>query len=326
MTKQAILARPRGFCAGVIRAVEIVELALKVHGAPVYVLHEIVHNHKVVKDLEADGAVFVQSLDPIPGGALTVFSAHGVAAGVIEEAGRRGLRTIDATCPLVSKVHVEVAAHARAGREVILVGHAGHPEVAGTMGRYRSSLGGAIHLVGSLEEVWALQVDEWRGVALVTQTTLSVEDTRRIVSALRERFPSLLEPRREDICYATQNRQNAVRALAGRVDILLVVGARNSSNSNRLREVGEQLGVRAYLVQDAGELDPAWLQFTRRIGVTAGASTPEELVRELLSRLSTLGVESVIELDGVREAVRFALPAALTRAAPAPVWTTATSS
>jgi 4-hydroxy-3-methylbut-2-en-1-yl diphosphate reductase len=281
MTKQAVLARPRGFCAGVIRAIDVVELALKVYGAPVYILHEIVHNQKVLRDLEADGAVFVQSLDAIPSGSLTIFSAHGVPAQVIDEAHRRGLRTIDATCPLVSKVHLEVAAHARAGREVILIGHAGHPEVSGTMGRYASSLGGAIHLVGSIEEALTLQVDVRRGIALVTQTTLSVDDTRRIVSVLRERFPALLEPRRDDICYATQNRQNAVRALAGQVDILLVVGARNSSNSNRLREVAEQLGVRAYLVQDAGELDPAWLQSTRRIGVTAGASTPEELVREL---------------------------------------------
>jgi 4-hydroxy-3-methylbut-2-enyl diphosphate reductase len=315
MTKQAVLARPRGFCAGVIRAIDVVELALKVYGAPVYILHEIVHNQKVLRDLEADGAVFVQSLDAIPSGSLTIFSAHGVPAQVIDEAHRRGLRTIDATCPLVSKVHLEVAAHARAGREVILIGHAGHPEVSGTMGRYASSLGGAIHLVGSIEEALTLQVDVRRGIALVTQTTLSVDDTRRIVSVLRERFPALLEPRRDDICYATQNRQNAVRALAGQVDILLVVGARNSSNSNRLREVAEQLGVRAYLVQDARELDPAWLQSTRRIGVTAGASTPEELVRELLSRLSGLGVDTVFELDGERETVSFGLPAALTRAA-----------
>jgi 4-hydroxy-3-methylbut-2-enyl diphosphate reductase len=315
MTKQAVLARPRGFCAGVIRAIEIVELALKVYGAPVYVLHEIVHNQKVLRDLEADGAVFVQSLDAIPSGALTIFSAHGVAAQVIDEAHRRGLRTIDATCPLVTKVHLEVSAHARAGREVILIGHAGHPEVSGTMGRYASSLGGAIHLVCRIEEAWALQIDLRRGVALVTQTTLSVDDTRRIVHVLRDRFPSLLEPRRDDICYATQNRQNAVRALAGQVDVLLVVGARNSSNSNRLREVGEQLGVQAYLVQDAAELDPAWLQSARRVGVTAGASTPEELVRELLSRLSKLGVDTVFELDGERETVSFGLPAALTRAA-----------
>jgi 4-hydroxy-3-methylbut-2-enyl diphosphate reductase len=281
----------------------------------VYILHEIVHNQKVLRDLEAAGAVFVQSLDAIPTGALTIFSAHGVPAEVMDEAHRRGLRTIDATCPLVSKVHLEVAAHARAGREVILIGHAGHPEVSGTMGRYASSVGGAIHLVGSIEEAWTLQVDVRRGIALVTQTTLSVDDTRRIVSVLRERFPTLLEPRRDDICYATQNRQNAVRALAAQVDILLVVGARNSSNSNRLREVAEQLGVRAYLVQDAAELDPAWLRSTRRIGVTAGASTPEELVRELLSRLSGLGVDAVFELDGERETVSFGLPAALTRAA-----------
>ncbi len=311
---EAVLARPRGFCAGVIRAIEIVELALKVYGAPVYVLHEIVHNQKVLKDLEASGAVFVHALDSVPGGALTIFSAHGVAAEVVADARRRGLRIIDATCPLVSKVHLEVLTHARAGRDVILVGHAGHPEVEGTMGRYESPQG-KIHLVGSVEDVSALQIDERRGVALVTQTTLSVDDTRRIVSALRQRFPAIVEPRRDDICYATQNRQNAVRELAGRVDILLVVGARNSSNSNRLREVGEQLGVPAYLVQDAGEIDPAWFDVNMRIGVTAGASTPEVLVRELLSYLSALGVSQVTELDGARETVSFALPSALTRAA-----------
>jgi 4-hydroxy-3-methylbut-2-enyl diphosphate reductase len=287
---------------------------LKVYGAPVYVLHEIVHNQKVLKDLEASGAVFVHALDSVPGGALTIFSAHGVAAEVVADARRRGLRIIDATCPLVSKVHLEVLTHARAGRDVILVGHAGHPEVEGTMGRYESPQG-KIHLVGSVEDVSALQIDERRGVALVTQTTLSVDDTRRIVSALRQRFPAIVEPRRDDICYATQNRQNAVRELAGRVDILLVVGARNSSNSNRLREVGEQLGVPAYLVQDAGEIDPAWFDANMRIGVTAGASTPEVLVRELLSYLSALGVSQVTELDGARETVSFALPSALTRAA-----------
>jgi 4-hydroxy-3-methylbut-2-enyl diphosphate reductase len=314
MAMEAVLARPRGFCAGVIRAIEIVELALKVYGAPVYVLHEIVHNQKVLKDLEASGAVFVHALDSVPGGALTIFSAHGVAAEVVADARRRGLRIIDATCPLVSKVHLEVLTHARAGRDVILVGHAGHPEVEGTMGRYESPQG-KIHLVGSVEDVSALQIDERRGVALVTQTTLSVDDTRRIVSALRQRFPAIVEPRRDDICYATQNRQNAVRELAGRVDILLVVGARNSSNSNRLREVGEQLGVPAYLVQDAGEIDPAWFDANMRIGVTAGASTPEVLVRELLSYLTALGVSQVTELDGARETVSFALPSALTRAA-----------
>jgi len=314
MAMEAVLARPRGFCAGVIRAIEIVELALKVYGAPVYVLHEIVHNQKVLKDLEASGAVFVHALDSVPGGALTIFSAHGVAAEVVADARRRGLRIIDATCPLVSKVRLEVLTHARAGRDVILVGHAGHPEVEGTMGRYESPQG-KIHLVGSVEDVSALQIDERRGVALVTQTTLSVDDTRRIVSALRQRFPAIVEPRRDDICYATQNRQNAVRELAGRVDILLVVGARNSSNSNRLREVGEQLGVPAYLVQDAGEIDPAWFDANIRIGVTAGASTPEVLVRELLSYLSALGVSQVSELDGARETVSFALPSALTRAA-----------
>jgi 4-hydroxy-3-methylbut-2-en-1-yl diphosphate reductase len=310
-----VLAKPRGFCAGVIRAIDIVELALKVYGAPVYVLHEIVHNQKVLKDLEASGARFVQSLDDVPSGALTIFSAHGVSAQVARDAQNRKLHIIDATCPLVSKVHLEVAGHARAGREVILVGHAGHPEVEGTMGRFASSDGGSIYLVGSVEEVWALQVDETRGVGLVTQTTLSIDDTRRIVAALRARFPQIAEPRRDDICYATQNRQNAVRDLAGRVDVLLVVGARNSSNSNRLREVGEQLGVPAYLVQDASEIDPAWIDGHLRIGVTAGASTPEELVRELLHQLAGLGIKRVVELDGTPETVSFALPPALTRAA-----------
>ena len=311
---EAVLARPRGFCAGVIRAIDIVELALKVYGAPVYVLHEIVHNQKVLKDLEGRGAVFVGTLDAVPAGALTIFSAHGVGADVVTDARHRGLRVVDATCPLVSKVHLEVAGHARAGRDVILVGHAGHPEVEGTMGRYDSPVG-AIHLVGSVEEVAALEIDEARGVAVVTQTTLSIDDTRRILSALRQRFPSIIEPRRDDICYATQNRQNAVRELAGRIDILLVVGARNSSNSNRLREVGEQLGVQSYLIQDAAELDAAWFREGMRVGVTAGASTPEELVRGLLSRLYSLGVSHVTELEGVAENVSFALPSALIRAA-----------
>lgn len=312
---EAVLVKPRGFCAGVIRAIDIVQLALRVYGAPVYVLHEIVHNQKVIKDLEEKGARFVQTLDSVPTGALTIFSAHGVAADVVEDASRRGLRIVDATCPLVSKVHLEVAAHARAGRDVVLVGHAGHPEVEGTMGRFRSEVGGAIHLVGTVEEAQALVIEPGRGVGLVTQTTLSVDDTRRIVEVLRERFPSIAEPRRDDICYATQNRQSAVRSLEGRVDVLLVVGARNSSNSNRLREVGEQLGMPAYLVQDAGEVDPAWLRDNVRVGVTAGASTPEELVRELIERLTELGVQTVTELEGTPETVSFALPGALTRLA-----------
>jgi 4-hydroxy-3-methylbut-2-enyl diphosphate reductase len=312
---EAVLAKPRGFCAGVIRAVEAVELALNVYGAPVYVLHEIVHNQKVLRDLQAAGAIFVNTLEGVPSGAVLIFSAHGVAAQVAHDARRRSLTVVDATCPLVTKVHLEVAAHARAGREVILIGHAGHPEVQGTLGQYQATGRGAIHLICSVEEAWTVQVNVEHGIALVTQTTLSVDDTRRIVQALRQRFTNIIEPRRDDICYATQNRQNAVRALAGHIDVLLVVGAYNSSNSNRLREVGEQLGVPAYLVQEAKEIDHRWFRSGMRVGITAGASTPEELVRELLTRLAELGLKRVIELDGAAETVSFALPVALTRAA-----------
>ena len=297
-----------------VRAIEIVELALDIYGPPIYVLHEIVHNQRVVTDLQARGAVFVQALNEIPSGAVSIFSAHGVAASIADEAKRKALNVIDATCPLVTKVHLEVARHARVGREVVLVGHAGHPEVIGTLGRYDRSAGGEAYLVETVDDVWTLKVRNPQEVAVVTQTTLSVDDTRRIIAALRQRFPSLLEPRRDDICYATQNRQNAVRRLAGLVDMLLVVGAHNSSNSNRLREVGEQMGLRAYLVQDAGEVDETWLQPGTRVGVTAGASTPEVLVQEVLSKLAQLGVARITEVEGEVETTTFRLPSALARA------------
>jgi 4-hydroxy-3-methylbut-2-enyl diphosphate reductase len=308
-----VLAQPRGFCAGVVRAIEIVELALDLYGAPVYVLHEIVHNQRVVKDLEARGAVFVEQLSQIPPGAVTIFSAHGVSDAVVRDAQLKQLNPIDATCPLVTKVHLQVAQHARAGREVVMIGHVGHPEVAGTLGRYDRSAGGDAYLVETVEDVERLQVRNPEQIAVVTQTTLSVDDTRRIIEALRRRFPALVEPRNDDICYATQNRQNAVRQLAAKVDLLLVVGARNSSNSNRLREVGAQTGIPAHLVQDAAEIDRDWLHPRIRVGVTAGASTPEVLVKEVLDRLAVLGVSGVRQLEGEPETVTFRLPAALTR-------------
>ena len=313
IVNEVMLARPRGFCAGVVRAVAIVESTLEIYGPPVYVLHEIVHNQRVVKELAARGAVFVEEMSDVPAGAVTIFSAHGVAEAVVGEAQRKRLEVIDATCPLVTKVHLEVARHARAGREVILIGHAGHPEVNGTLGRYDRSAGGEIYLVESVEDVAGLQVRNPEQLALVTQTTLSVDDTRRIIEALRSRFPTISEPRRDDICYATQNRQNAVRWLAGRADLLLVVGARNSSNSNRLREVGELTGVPAYLVQEAADLDPEWLRPGIRVGVTSGASTPEVLVQEVLDRLRQFGVDSVTEMDAAPETTTFRLPVALTR-------------
>jgi 4-hydroxy-3-methylbut-2-enyl diphosphate reductase len=298
----------------VVRAIQIVELALEVHGPPIYVLHEIVHNQQVVKDLEARGAVFVEDLSQIPAGAVTVFSAHGVPSALAEAAVGQGLDVIDATCPLVAKVHMEVALHARAGREVILVGHAGHQEVIGTLGRYDRSRGGEVYLVETVADARELTVRNPDQLAVVTQTTLSVDDTRLIIEELRNRFPGLLEPRSDDICYATQNRQNAVRRLLGRVDAILVVGARNSSNSNRLRELGEQLGLPSYLVQDAGEVQPAWLRPGLRIGITAGASTPEALVEGVLSKLAQTGLDSVLELDSEPETTVFRLPSSLTRA------------
>lgn len=310
---EVMLAQPRGFCAGVVRAIEIVEQALDIYRAPVYVLHEIVHNRHVVKDLAERGAVFVECFQDIPVGAVVIFSAHGVAAEVMEEAQRRNLRIIDATCPLVAKVHLEVARHARESREVILIGHQGHPEVVGTLGHYDRSGGGQIYLVGTVADVEKLVVQDPGKLAYVTQTTLSVDDTTRIVAALKQRFPAIAGPRKDDICYATQNRQNAVRELAEQVDLLLVVGARNSSNSNRLREVGEHLGVPSYLVEDADDLDIAWFREGIRIGLTAGASAPEVLVQGVLEKLRGFGLKQVTAMAAEPENVSFRLPAALLR-------------
>jgi 4-hydroxy-3-methylbut-2-enyl diphosphate reductase len=311
---EVILAKPRGFCAGVVRAVEIVEAALETYGPPVYVLHEIVHNQHVVADLQTRGAIFVERLEDVPMGATTIFSAHGVATSIVNHAVDRKLSIVDATCPLVTKVHLEVERHARAGREVILIGHAGHPEVNGTLGQYDRQFGGDIYLVQTVADVEQLQVKNPHELAFVTQTTLSVEDTRRIIQALQQRYPNITGPRKNDICYATQNRQNAVRELSGKIDMLLVVGARNSSNSNRLREVGHQIGIPAYLLQDASELNESWLNADMRIGITAGASTPEILVQGVLEKLRRLGVNQVMEMDAEAEAVAFRLPESLNKA------------
>lgn len=310
---EVILARPRGFCAGVVRAIEIVETALDIYGSPVFVFHEIVHNHHVVKDLQERGAVFVESLDNVPVGAVVIFSAHGVGTAVVSDAQSRHLEIIDATCPLVTKVHLEVARYSRAGHEVVLIGHAGHPEVNGTLGQYDTSRGGAIYLVESLADARTLEVGDPEHLAVVTQTTLSVDDTARIIDLLRRRFPRIAEPRKEDICYATQNRQNSVHRMAGEVDLLIVVGARNSSNSNRLREVGEQMNIPSYLVQDASDVDPAWFSQDARVGITAGASAPEVLVRNVLKVLDSLGLQRVTEMDGPEEKTMFRLPSMLSR-------------
>jgi 4-hydroxy-3-methylbut-2-enyl diphosphate reductase len=299
-----LLAQPRGFCAGVERAIEIVERALAIHGAPVYVRHEIVHNKRVVENLKAKGARFVEEVDEIPPGAVTVFSAHGVSEAVERDAQARALYTIDATCPLVSKVHVEGRRYAERGFEVVLIGHAGHPEVVGTLGR----IPGPVYIVGSLTDAERLQPRDPRKLAYVTQTTLSLDDTRDIIALLKARFPAIVGPDTRDICYATQNRQIAVRSLARSVDAILVVGARNSSNSNRLREIGESSGVPSYLIEDAEELDPAWLQGASTVGISAGASAPEELVEELLDRLSSLFATQVETLFGTEERVQFRLP------------------
>lgn len=304
---EAVLANPRGFCAGVVRAVEIVEEVLALHGPPVYVLHQIVHNQEVIRDLEARGVIFTEDLSSIPRGAITVFSAHGVSDAVVDNAHNHGLDIIDATCPLVTKVHLQARRYSSSEHELIIIGHRGHAEVEGTCGR----VDGPVHVVGTVEEAEALQVARPERIAYVTQTTLSLDDTRNIVETLKRRFPRIQGPELSDICYATQNRQNAARELAAEVDLLLVVGARNSSNSSRLREVGEQSGVRAYLVQDAGEIQPGWVEGCQRIGVTAGASTPEVLVQGVLERLKTLGVTRIRELEGVPETVTFRLPAGL---------------
>jgi len=303
-----LLANPRGFCAGVDRAIEIVERALETFGAPIYVRHEVVHNRFVVDKLRAQGAVFVDELDEVPDGATVIFSAHGVSQAVRGEAGTRGLRVFDATCPLVTKVHMEVARHGKAGRDVVLIGHAGHPEVEGTMGQWDASNSGAIHLVETPECVQKLVPRDPEQLAYVTQTTLSVDDTKAVIEALRKRFPSILGPRHDDICYATQNRQDAVRRLGQQCDLVLVVGSPNSSNSNRLRELAEKQGVPAHLIDGAGDIRREWIEGRRQIGVTAGASAPESLVREVLARLREWGATNVRELDGEPENVTFALP------------------
>jgi 4-hydroxy-3-methylbut-2-enyl diphosphate reductase len=305
-----ILANPRGFCAGVDRAIEIVERALQLRGAPIYVRHEVVHNKYVVDDLRRKGAVFVEELSDVPPGNTVIFSAHGVSQAVRREAEQRRLNVFDATCPLVTKVHVEVVRMREQGREIVMIGHRGHPEVEGTMGQ---SAGG-IHLVETAADVERLQVADPRNLAYVTQTTLSVDDAAGIVRALKARFPHIVGPKKDDICYATQNRQDAVKALARESDVVLVVGSPNSSNSNRLREVAQNMGVPAYMVDTASELDPAWLAGKARVGVTAGASAPEVLVRELIERLRSLGASEVRNLDGIAEAVVFPLPKGLASA------------
>ena len=304
---QALLAQPRGFCAGVDRAIEIVERALRQFGAPIYVRHEIVHNDHLVGDLRQKGAVFVDDLSDIPDGATVVFSAHGVSRAVRNEAGGRSLQVFDATCPLVTKVHVEVAKLRRDGRDVIMIGHEGHPEVEGTMGQADDG----IHLVETVEDVERLQIESTRPLAYVTQTTLSVDDCRLVIDALKKRFPAIAEPKKQDICYATQNRQDAVKFMAPQCDLVLVIGSPSSSNSNRLREVAEKMGKEARLIGSADELDPAWLLGKRRIGITAGASAPEVLVQALVERLRLLGVARVQTLDGIKEEVQFPLPKGL---------------
>ncbi|CAG0983089.1 4-hydroxy-3-methylbut-2-en-1-yl diphosphate reductase [Rhodocyclaceae bacterium] len=299
-----LLANPRGFCAGVERAIEIVERALALYGAPIYVRHEVVHNKFVVEDLRAKGAVFVEELDEVPGGATVIFSAHGVSQAVRAEAERRGLRVFDATCPLVTKVHSEVQRLREAGREVVMIGHRGHPEVEGTMGQ----AAGGIYLVENVDDVAKLGVQNEDRLAYVTQTTLSVDDARVIVHALEARFPNITGPRKDDICYATQNRQDAVKQMAGRCDLVIVVGSPNSSNSNRLREVAMNRGVDAYLVDGAGEIRAEWLAGRRQVGVTAGASAPEVLVQQVIRRLEALGAGKVLQLEGNAEHVVFSLP------------------
>ncbi len=304
---KVLLANPRGFCAGVDRAIEIVERAIQRHGAPIYVRHEVVHNRFVVDDLRGKGAVFVDQLSEVPTGATVVFSAHGVSQEVRRDAEQRGLRVFDATCPLVTKVHVEVTRMREQGREIVMIGHRGHPEVEGTMGQSD----GGIHLVETPADVDHLVVNDASKLAFVTQTTLSVDDARAVIDALRRRFPEIVGPRKDDICYATQNRQDAVKKLAGAVDVVIVVGSPNSSNSNRLREVAELAGVPSYMIDRAEDLDAAWVIGKATIGVTAGASAPEVLVKAVLSRLSELGATSVSDLPGVPEDVTFPIPKAL---------------
>ncbi|PJE80111.1 4-hydroxy-3-methylbut-2-enyl diphosphate reductase [invertebrate metagenome] len=302
------LANPRGFCAGVDRAIDIVNHALDLFGAPIYVRHEVVHNRFVVNTLREKGAVFVNELNEVPDDAIVIFSAHGVSQAVEQEAKTRGLKVFDATCPLVKKVHMEVLRYARAGQECILIGHKGHPEVEGTMGQFDMSQGGAIYLVGDETDVDELEVNNPKKLAYVTQTTLSMDDTARVISALRHKFPLINGPRKDDICYATQNRQDAVRKLAGECDVVLVVGSSNSSNSNRLRELATREGTEAYLVDSADHIERQWLMGKNTIGVTAGASAPDVLVKKVITRLQALGGNAPEELDGVKENIVFAMP------------------
>ncbi len=304
---EVVLAEPRGFCAGVDRAIEIVERALKKHGAPIYVRHEIVHNTYVVNDLRSKGAVFIEDLADVPAGATLIFSAHGVSQEVRREAAKRGFSVFDATCPLVTKVHVEVAKLSKEGYEFIMIGHKGHPEVEGTMGQ----LSEGIYLVEDVADVERVQVKKPERLAVVTQTTLSVDDAAEIAAAVRRRFPSVREPKRQDICYATQNRQDAVKVLAPAVDVLVVVGSPTSSNSNRLRELAQRLGTPAYMVDQPEDLDPAWFEGKRRVGLTAGASAPDILVQQVIARLRDLGAVSIRTMPGVEETVRFPLPVGL---------------
>ncbi len=308
-----LLANPRGFCAGVDRAIEIVDRALALFGAPIYVRHEVVHNTFVVDGLRTKGAVFVEELDAVPDGATVIFSAHGVSPAVRNEAERRGLRVFDATCPLVTKVHMEVARYSQAGRECILIGHAGHPEVEGSMGQFDTRQGGHLYLVETVEDVKKLKIIHPQTLCFVTQTTLSMDDTADIIDALRARFPTIHGPRKDDVCYATQNRQDAVKELVSKVDLLLVVGSRNSSNSNRLREVAEKQGVPAYLIDNAEAIQHEWLDGCECIGLSAGASAPEVLVAQVIQRLQAWGADDVEEYAGRSEKIVFPLPKLLQR-------------
>ncbi|VWC67281.1 4-hydroxy-3-methylbut-2-enyl diphosphate reductase [Burkholderia contaminans] len=304
---EILLAQPRGFCAGVDRAIEIVERAIAMHGAPIYVRHEIVHNKYVVEDLKKKGAIFVEELEEVPAGNTVIFSAHGVSKAVRDEADVRGLRIYDATCPLVTKVHVEVAKMRQDGVDIVMIGHKGHPEVEGTMGQVERGM----HLVESVEDVQRLELADPERIALVTQTTLSVDDAAEIIAALKAKYPKIREPKKQDICYATQNRQDAVKFMAPQCDVVIVVGSPNSSNSSRLREVAEKRGVDAYMVDAPEQIDPAWVAGKRRIGVTAGASAPEVLAQAVIARLRELGVRNVRALDGIEENVSFPLPRGL---------------
>jgi len=305
---EIVLANPRGFCAGVDRAIDIVNRALDIFGAPIHVRHEVVHNRFVVESLKQRGAIFVDELDEVPDNSIVIFSAHGVSQAVRSDAAQRGLRVFDATCPLVTKVHIEVSRYSGEGRECVLIGHAGHPEVEGTMGQYDTSTGGCIHLVETLEDVANLQVSDPDRLAYVTQTTLSVDDTARVIEALRERFPAIQGPRKDDICYATQNRQDAVKQLALESDLVLVVGSPNSSNSNRLRELAERCGAVAHLIDGPEDIRPDWFQGKPRVGITAGASAPEVLVQAVVERLRVMGAAEPRQMAGRTENISFSMP------------------